>query len=438
MGRDLTKRYVDEVLEVSGVKKKGIERIREISQMPDLEVRRLLDDLDDRGTKHYSKNLRSTLEDLRGLKGQPKAYHFGNYPPIQFDVATPDWFIRKSGLYYSKIVIEDPLERIVKDEKWVWTASATKRDLMARLELLSLLWPWIAEGIVEVIPPPTLIAGPSESIYEYGDEDFQDTEGWQAQTLKFEDMQLEGEALLRQVETFARQSFSQDYMTKTGSLKEFALKIIAMGNSINMGKGFFGSLLTGASPTTNLRQAWRLFGYWVSGRAKDVIAQELGRDRWESFVSGIKAGRAWLAFDAKELGVLSKLPPERIVEIRDSADYSFQSFRDDLGHAVDEIQGLKLDNEADYRQAASQVWSRVRWSAKDVKDDMDTIKKKIGLEAGVLPMSLILGLLPFDMARVVAAAIGTPRALDIAKEYLELRKLKKSIGYFLVKLEEFA
>lgn len=434
MGRDSTKRYVDEVLEVSGVKKKGTERIREISQMSDQETSHLLDDIARRVKNHYNRNLQSILEDLRGIKGQPRAYYFGRGLPIEPNHATLDWFIRKSALYYNKIVLTDRLT-LSCAVTWGLKPAIIKEELLAGLVVHYFLWPWIAEGIIEMTPPIQAIGDLGTSISRYADEDFQDAEGWQVEALRDEDGKLEGEATLRSFANEVQKMCLPDIIEKSG-LRTLALRVAARGSSLQIGEAFFGSWLAGSSPTTDLKKYWRLFGYWLSRRAESLIAQELGRDRWKSFVSEVKAGRAWLALDVRELCVLSKLSPEKIVQIRDSADYSFQSFRKDLGYAVDEIQGLKLDDEEAYREAAKQAWGKVRDSARDVKNDRDTIRNKIGLEAGVLPVAVILGLLPFDIARLASMLIGAPTALDIAKEYLELRKLKKSTGYFLVKLEE--
>jgi len=203
-----------------------------------------------------------------------------------------------------------------------------------------------------------------------------------------------------------------------------------------MGEAFINSLATDCTPATDSRPIWRLFGYWASRRAEYLIAQQLGKDKWEAFTRDLRSGRAWFALEARELADLSKLSPKKIVEIRDSANYSFRYFREDLGYAVDKIEALRLDDEKAYREAAEQVWSKVRDDARKVKTDMDTIRRKIELDVGLSSMSLILGVLPFDIAKLASALIGARTALDIAKEYLELRELKKSTGYFLVKLEQ--
>jgi len=435
MGRDLTKRYVDEVLEVSGIRKKGAERIREISQMPDQEIRRLLEDIAGRASNHYKKNLPSIVGDLRGLTGQPKAYYFGPWTALRLDVETPDRFIRKSALYYNKIVIIDLTKQLLISRVG-WKPIAIKNAISAWLESLYLLWPWIKEGIIEMIPSLDELEGLGDIIDRYAEEDFQDTGGWLPQVLRHEDYQLEGKSWLRCLESFLQERVSSDFIEKIGGLRAMVLYLAANATSREMGHGFFGSWLTGSSPITDLKRDWRLFGYWSSRRAEGIVAHDLGRDQWGSFVRKMKVGRAWLALDAKELGVLSKLPPRKIIEIRDSADYSFRYFREDLGYAVDKIEGLKLDDEKAYREAAEQVWSKVRDDARNVKRDMDTIRRKIELDVDVSFMSLILGLLPFDIAKLATALLGGATVLDIAGEYLTLKGLKKSTGYFLVKLEE--
>jgi hypothetical protein len=436
MSREFTKRYVDEVLEVSGIRRRGVDRIIEISKSSDQQIEALISDLVSRARTHYKKNLGSILQHLQTEEHKLNAYYQG-FSPVNWSLENPDQFLRKTCLYYNKIVTLDRLEEL-ESVRTTYTPNHLKACVSTTLGDFARIWPWIREGIVELIPSGGMSEDLQNRIWSYAEEDLQDARVWRPQVLRDEDRNLEGDALLRSMEGYLRKSVSSDFIMKTGGLEAAAVQILAFGLSADMGQCFFNSCQTSSSPSTDRRRDWRLFGCWILCRGGSVLAQELGRDRWESFAQAIKAGRAWLSLEAGELGVLMKLPPEEIIEIRNSADYSLQNFRKDLGDAVDEIEGLKLDDEAEYREAATQVWKKVRDDAREVRRDMDTIRSKIGARIELTFASLFLATLPFDIAKVAAALIGTTKAIDVLDKYIDLRSQKKSTGYFLVKLDEAA
>ena len=435
MSKDLTKRYVDEMLEVSGVTKKGADRIQQLSKMSDTKIRSVIDDILKRAERHYEKNFHSILESLKYVKGQSRVYYFGRFTPVSTSAETSDWFIRKSALYYDRIILNDPIMPFTS-LMWDMKPIIYRTAFIEAIKSLSILRPWVAEEIIELLSfSLPRLGGFGQKTAQIVEEDFKDRQ-WHMQALKDEDLHLEGETYLRHEMRFVRESSSSLYIRDMGGLRKAALATATRGSSLIMGNAFFGSLLTGSSPATDLARDWRLFGYWMMRRAEHLVGREFNRDQWESLVRDVKAGRAWFALDALELGVLPRLTPEKIADIRNSDDYSIKYFREDLGDAMSEIEGLRLGDETAYREAAIQVWKKVRDDARKVRRDMDTIRQKIELGVDVLFASLLLGVLPFGTAKLASTLIGTPTVLSIAEKYLDLRRQKGSTGYFLVKLED--
>jgi hypothetical protein len=441
MGRDATRRYVNEVLELSGVRSDGTDRVDKISELSDQGLIHLAEDISKRALDHYKKNLPSILHDLQKMK-KPKAYYLPAVGALAPRTEASDWFVRKCALYYNRIVVWDFLEEsLFVRTATRMTTTALKWYLRDTLTSLSTLWPWFAEGFLEMVPRPSRLQPIADRIVSYADEDSQDS-GWQQQALRYEDLQLEGEAYLRHMER-AAEIWPPDLVQEVGGLRPFALRVASHGSSVSMGSGFFGSYLTGSSPTTDSRQSWRLFGCWISRRAERLLTKEFPVDRLASFVRELKAGRAWFALDAKELGVLTGLPAAKISEIRNSTEYSFRHFREDLGDAVDEIEAMELDDEKAYREAANQAWNKVRDSAESVKRDLPGIEKKLKVDGvattglASFTLGLYLGLAP----AVPPAALGlgssaAVAARDLAKAVIDYQELKKSSGYFLAELEK--
>mgnify|MGYP001110565445 CR=1 FL=1 len=221
MGRDLTKRYVDELLEVSGVKRSGINRIQEISRMSDSAFKELLRDIGSRATRHYQRNLSSIVQNLQKNKGQSKSYYFGSGVHLGEDRATRNLFVRKSSLYYDKIVLIDPLATSPFRER-LYSSAFNKEVLVGGLESLHLLWPWFAERIVELVPSAHLDQATMNRIDELCKEDYHDP-NWFQQALKNEQLKLEGEDLLDHVEGILAESLSADAQRSAGDLRQLAL-----------------------------------------------------------------------------------------------------------------------------------------------------------------------------------------------------------------------
>jgi hypothetical protein len=368
--------------------------------------------------------LSAELADLRN-EPHPKGFYFGAESPFVVD-RTPDDFVRKSALYYNKLILLDPFYPL-RDGL---TPDAAKRDLMRKLWIFWILRPWVSAGLIELLPYPHTVADLEQLVSRFADTDESDA-NWQALALGMD------RGSMKRIVDEGCSDFEPSYLEGHGGANKLAIKTIVRGTSIVAGYAFFGSLLTSSCPITDIRPEWEIFGQWVLKRAKENLFEQLGRNRSEEFIRSLKTGRAWFALNARELADLGRLSPEKILEIRNSTEYSFQNFRKDLGHAIDEIEGLKLGDEKSYREAVHHAWEKVRDSAKDVRRDSGRIRKWALVE-GVTITSLVsftFGLLSFSNLALGPALAIVPAAGTLAKQILEWKELKKSSGYFLLELE---
>ena len=432
----LTKRYVDEILELSGVRQRGLARILELQRISDKEAANLARDIAQRTFGHYRKNTTSIVKDLRGSEKCLKACYVGWAETNPLGPQGPDPYVRKFALYFDVIVMQDLLELFLRQgTRLGMDRDVAKRHLANSVSWLLTLSPWIEAGVVELVPAalhPTL----SHRVIQYAEEDLKSAD-WRIQALKNEDLQLKGRAYLRYLSSRGPHEWPLIVQRKGGP-KKAALYTALFGSSCTIGDWFFGSLLTHSSPTTDSKQHWRLLSSWLMRRAEKSVAGLLPSDLWRGFSRHMKAGRAWAQLDARELIVLEELSASKIIDIRDSGQYSFGHFRNDLRNAVDEIQGLKLDDEKVYREAANQAWNKVRESAKHVRMDSEKIRKKVIID-GVATLGLVsltLGLLPFGYPALTTGIGAFTAAKDLAKQMVEQRELRKSSGYFLVELEK--
>jgi hypothetical protein len=246
----------------------------------------------------------------------------------------------------------------------------------------------------------------------------------------------------REVERAIQTSMTQEAITRLakGDATDAAPRILSRTSSMKIGYGYFGGNLTGCIPTTESPEMWKLFQLWVSRR---MSSDRYHKTIVDAFMRDAKAGRAWLALGARELLALDRLDPSTIIEIRKSSEHSFQSFRNDLGKAVDEIQGLDIEDEVAYREAADQAWHKVRDSAESVRKDLPGIEKKLKVDGvattglASFTLGLILGLAPaVPLAALGPVSSAVVAARDLAKAVIDYQELKKSSGYFLVELEK--
>jgi len=440
MAESATKRYFEEILEVTGVGKRGVERLEEIRNMPESELKSFAEGLQSRIQSHYQRNIVKIVESLRRYEEQPKAFYFGGFP-IQTAVkeAPFDWFVRKTALYYGKVVIADSLEAasVLRD---AFATEGLRIAITSDLASLLVLWPWAEAGLIEALPVvSTWTKSLRQTVYNLADEDLKDEE-WASSdgALKDEDKGLEGEALIQDCERRVQNTMSQKRIDEGGGLRNSAFGVLLENRSREIGSGFFGSALTDSSPTTDLRQPYRLFGLWSQKRAGLLVQRGLLDERtWMKMREETKAGRVWQGLKLERLGALMNLPPDQIIKVRDDSRYSFRSFREELGEKVEEMEMAKLGDEKEIQQVVSQVEEHLNREAESVEKDRKYLRLKFGVSAVLTPLSLILSLLPFPLSEL-AKLIGGASLMRTIDYGLDMQRQKERSGYFLVRLQEEA
>ncbi|MEM2613665.1 MAG: hypothetical protein QXO15_05470 [Nitrososphaerota archaeon] len=458
MHESLTFKYVDEILEVAGLRrpKEIKERLNEIIRMPISELNSLVDDLLERTRNYYGKNLEPILSKLANIKGT-KAYYYGAMTPLNCGVELPpDWFLRKASFYCDKIILENWLEPclLIREN---YTEKFDK-DLIRSLLDFAIYGLWMERGVVEILPHPLFIKGISNSaqlITKIADEDYGiESKDPKSPYLKHEDINLEGEALIDAYIKYAAKLFSKDFIEKEGGLKKYVLKTLIYVESVGISSAVFGSTLSGSNPVTDLKRCWRLLGYWASRRAEGLVksksigenkvsnirpysagklvkSESIPKDRWDEMMEGAKAEMAWISTEIPELGFVADLPVERILEIRDSFKYSFNAFREDLGKAVDEIEISKEESREDLKKVAERELDNVRRNVRDLKNDFNAIGETLGAIITFSTMTMVLGITPFSWGNLLSAW-GIP----ILGYVIQSQRLKRRSSYFLLRLEE--
>jgi len=419
MGTDATKRYVSDVLELMGLKGNRKKELR----VSEIEVRAIGEELEGRARDHHSKNWESLAQNLVEEK-QPKGILTES--PWTFVSATMPEFLTRAAFYYNKLVVDDPLDYSLPQT----ATSIGSRNLIAKkLNVLCSLEPWIAEGFVELAPYYHHFTSVSKAVQHWADADKEDSE-WQKQAFS-----LASADFLEYIKASINQE-GVDMLGK-GDAALTARAVLSGGASKEIAQAYLLGSATDTLPITDSQKMWRLLQLWISRR---LAAESAGGRVTDAFVRELKAGRAWLALDAKELVVLDKLEPAKILEIRNSSEYSFQDFRNDLGKAVEEIRGTGMEDEAAYREAAYQAWGKVRESADEIRKERPKLERRLAVDgvATVSGAALSLGLAPvapgYALTTAMATAVGPGR--DFVKSILDRQATKKSSGYFLLKLEE--
>jgi hypothetical protein len=420
-----TTRYVDDVLELVGVKGKSHERVVRAFSVPDIELYSMAEQIRDRTQQHHKESWARIREDILQEK-QPKAFHFYSPKTVYVLTTGTDRFLRRAALYFNKIVIENPLSTLTMEGLTTYGLRSLLRNCVDALRCVE---PWVAEGVVELAPNYQQVESIAGLVDQCEEMDSAEPD-WQKQVT---DLLSPGE-----LEDTIRRMTTPEALTLVGKgdTKHAVARIFSRASSMKMAWGYFGSMLTGCIPITDSPENFKLFQFWISRRLSSDVS---GKAADDAFMRDAKAGRAWLALDARELLVLDTLDPSTIIEIRKSSEYSFQSFRNDLGRAVDEITGLKVEDETAYREAADRAWHRVRESANSVKKDLPKIERKLkidGLATTVL-FSLTLGLAPVVPLAALTSGISAVAPLrDLAKTMIDYQEIKKCSGYFLLDLEK--
>jgi hypothetical protein len=426
MGAGDTTRYVDDVLELVGVKGKSHERVVRAFSVPDIEVYSMAEQIRDRTRQHHKESWARIREDVLHEK-QPKAFHFYSPKTVYFLTTGTDRFLRRTALYFNKIVIENPLSTLTMEGLTPYGLRSLLRNYV---DVLRCVEPWVAERVVELAPNYQQVESIAGLVDQCEETDSADAD-WQKHVT---DLLSPGEL----EETIQRMTTPEALaLLGKGDAKHAVPRIFSRASSMKMAWGYFGSMLTGCIPITDSAENFKLFQFWISRRL--TVGSDVGT-MTESFVRETKAGRAWLALDAKELTVLDKLEPRKILEIRNSSEYSFEAFRSDLGKAVDEIHGIDMEGEAAYREAAYQAWDKVRESADEIRKERPKIERRLAVDGAVTVggAALSLGLAPiapgYALTSAMATAIGPGR--DFLKSIMDRQATKKSSGYFLLKVEE--
>jgi len=426
----LTKRYFEEILDATGVAK-GVKRLYEIMRMPEDEFKGFVEDIKERVIAHYKKNIGQIVKSLQRYEEQPKAFHLGRILHGFQEEVPADWFIRKAALYYGKVVIRDPLESTLLSKN-AYATESLRGLIISHLVSLRTLWPWTEAGIIEALPAALILTKLLETISKIADEDYKD-EVWASTkgALKDEDLGLEGGALVQYYERFIQENYNQEAIDEYGGLSNLAREVSLRGPSINIALGFFGSVLTDSSPTTDSRYFWRLFGIWSSKRAELLVKEGLlSEETWIKMRNETIAGRVWQGLEIRELGALMKLSPKQIIKVRDDSKYSFKSFREDLAKEVRRIEMEKLGDEGEIKSIISEVSSDLNKEAGKIKEDLSKIRQEFGVEAiDLLDIVFSLTPFPFDLlADLLASSIV---------DYLrDIRGQKERSGYFLISLEK--
>jgi hypothetical protein len=427
MGTGDTTRYVDDVLELVGVKGKSHERVVRALSVSDIEVCSMAEQIRDRTRQYHKKSWARVSEDLRHEK-QPKAFHFYSPKTALLLTTGTDQFLRRAALYFNKIVIEDPLSTLTIEGFTPW---GLRNSLLVYMEVLRGIEPWVAEGLVELAPNYLQVESMAGLVDRFEEMDSADPD-WEKHVCDLFDP--------REIAAIIETSTTREALTLLGKgdATRAVPRILSRSSSMKIGYGYFGSNLTGSIPITESREMWKLFQFWISRRMSSDTYRKTIVD---SFTRDAKAGRAWLALDARELLVLDRLDPSTIIEIRKSSEHSFQNFRTDLGRAVEEIQGLDVEDEVAYREAVDQAWHKVRNSAESVSKDLPKIEKKLKVSGWITTglASFTLGLIFALAPGVSPATLGlslASSAATIAKDLIDYQELKKSSGYFLLNLEE--
>jgi hypothetical protein len=425
MAKGDTTRYVDDILELVGVKGRTHEKVVRALSVSDIEVYSIAEQIRDRTRQHHRESWARISENLLQEK-QPKAFHFYSPKTAAFLLAGTDQFLRRAALYFNKMVIEDPLSTLTTGGLTSW---GLRRLLLTYIDVLRCLEPWVAEGFLELAPNYQQVESMARLVDRFEEMDSADPD-WEKHVCDLFDP--------REIASVVQTSTTRDALTRLGKgdATRAIPQMLSRASSMKIGYGYFGSNLTGSIPMTESPENWKLFQLWISRR---ISSDAKHKTIVDAFIRDTKLGRAWLALDAKELLVLDQLDPSTLIEVRNSSEHSFQTFRSDLGKAVDEIQQLDIEDEMAYREAADHAWQGVRESAESVKKDLPKIERKLKLDglATTALLSLTLGLVPTAPSLALGSAVSAVAAVrDLMKTTIDYGELKKSSGYFLLKLEE--
>lgn len=438
MRESLTLKIVDEVLDVAGFRKsKDIQkRIDNIWGMPSNQLYELVDDLSDRINTYYKMNLALLCREMMKKEGM-KAYHYGSPTPMSYKQDFPvDWFLRKASLYYDKIVLEDPIAETISQRKGLEDVS-TRGYLATYLSYFASHKPWMEGGVVEIIPSPMHIQGMGDVIDGISAEDCEEEmRNLNSPYFDYGEFDMNCETVIRESEKYI------DYHLKEriegpGELRRRALRAIVKSASWVMSGAVFGSLLMDSHPTTETKRDWEILHYWITKRAEELVGNKiLSRERWKEMLSQAEAGMPWLHSEIKGLGFIREMPVNKALEIRNSREFSFRTFREELGGALDSLQASKEGDREKFSDVIEHELVEVRKVAEDVKADLENLKARSRVEDITSGLSMTLSFMPLSFSDLAQTLLVDRGELGLQEGFLEKKKAEMLSAYWLVKLVE--
>ena len=418
----ISREYIQNLIEYSGLHKRSIADLRqELHGMKSGKLnewfsglRRIMEDF-------HSRRLAFMVEQLRESIG-PKAYCYDSPPWL----GALEPFLKKSALYHEKMVVPDTLFSLVPPEGQLGDYSQEFpfwRMLTDALGYTIELEPWVEAGFVEIMIPPHYWGAIQASMDEICEEDARD-EHWRNAALIDEDDEIAGEDIIRKWIKTIRMMWSGPLIKRRGGERAFAENVAFSLPSRFCGEAALAASSLGLAPVTESKHAHRLLGLWLQRRN-----QRLGRD--------VKASQGIVDLGLEEVGFIQGLPPRKILEIRDSEEISFKNFRREWAKTCSEIESMPWD--ATFPSEVSTLWNdRLSPSIREVKQDISYLRKKLGVGAGLVSLSIVSTVVSPSIPSValsilssVPALIGGTSVLD----YLEkMKEIKRSSIYFFYRL----
>lgn len=369
----------------------------------------------------YNKSLDSMATQLRESAG-PKAYCY-HHPPWP---GALDPFLKKSALYHEKVVMPDILFSIVPPEGELGDYS--QRYPFERMFTDTLGWttelePWVEDGFLEIMIPPRYWNTIQPSIDKIAEEDAHD-EQWRNAALVDEDDDTAGNDVIKKWVRTIRMMWSEPHIERRGGEKVFAESVAFRNPSRCCAEAILAGSPMGLAPVTESKQAHRLLGLWLQRRG-----QKLCR--------GMAASQAIVDLSLEDVGFLQNLPPERILEIRNSEEFSFRSFRREWNSVCSEIESMPWDTR--FVSEARTLWNdRMSTGVHAIRQDIHQLRMKLGAGIGLVALSIVSSVaqthipsLALEILKSVPALIGGASVLD----YLDkMKETKRNSTYFLYRL----
>jgi hypothetical protein len=368
----------------------------------------------------HERHLESMVARLRDSAG-PKAYCYSSPPWL----GTLDPFLKKSALYHERIVVPDILFELIPPESLSDYNQSYPFKLMLTdsLRLTTELKPWIDGGFIEVMILPRYWSSIQPSIDKIGDGDAGDEE-WRNGALIDEDNDTTGEAVIKKWIEDIRTMWSDSLIERRGGVRAFAESVAFRNPSKYCAEAILAGSPLGLAPVTESQQAHRLLGLWLRRRSLELYR-------------AAKTSQALVDLSLEEVGFLQNIPAEKILEIRDSEEFSFKSFRKEWNSVCNEIESMPWDSR--FASEARTLWNdRISSSVHAIRQDIHQLRMKLGAGIGLVALSIVSSVaqtsipaLALEIMRSVPALAGSASVLD----YLDkVKETKRNSAYFLYRL----